>query len=196
MGLFEDFSRFLETRLEEFLREHPHLELQALEEQLREQEDDTLRLIADLQRQEKKLEEEILTIAQDIQKWHKWVAKAQAANRPDLAQGAQEREAALLRQGNQAWGQMQGVKSRIEQSKTLYRQIQERRKEVKARYQEVQAARSQQAQQTGQPWETQAWNQGTPYSSFKSAADPLEQQFRQWEMDEELEELKRNMGQN
>lgn len=195
MGIFEDFSRFLETRLEEFLQEHPHLELQALEEQLREQEEDTLRLIADLQRQEKKLEEDILTIAQDIQKWHKWVGKAQAANRPDLAQGAQEREAALLRQGNQAWGQMQGVKSRIEQSKELYRQIQERRKEVKARYQEVQAARSQQAQ-TGQPWETQAWNQGTGHASFGAAADPLEQQFRQWEMDEELEELKRNMGKN
>ncbi|EDZ92986.1 hypothetical protein AmaxDRAFT_4297 [Limnospira maxima CS-328] len=30
MGLFEDFSRFLETRLEEFLRDHPDLELQPL----------------------------------------------------------------------------------------------------------------------------------------------------------------------
>ncbi|MGL4503833.1 MAG: TIGR04376 family protein, partial [Planktothrix sp.] len=47
MGLFEDFSRFFETRLDEFLKDNPHLELQALEEQLREQEEDTLRLIAE-----------------------------------------------------------------------------------------------------------------------------------------------------
>jgi len=37
VGLFDDFSRFLESRLEEFLRNNPHLEL-ALLEQLREQE--------------------------------------------------------------------------------------------------------------------------------------------------------------
>ena len=47
MSLFDDFSRFLETRLEEFLRNNPHLELQALLEQLREQEQDALKLIAE-----------------------------------------------------------------------------------------------------------------------------------------------------
>lgn len=192
MGLFEDFSQFLETRLEEFLRNHPDLELQALEEQLREQEEDTLRLIADLQLQEKKCTDEILAIAQDIQKWHKWVNKAQAANRPDLAQAAQEREAALLRQGNQHWGQMQGVKKRIEQSKELYKQIQQRRKEVKTKQQELEANRAQTSQT--QSWETQGWNQGNNYSYFGATTDPLEQKFRQWEMDEELEELKRNLG--
>ena len=35
MGLFDDLSRFLENRLEEFLRNNPHLELEALLEQLR-----------------------------------------------------------------------------------------------------------------------------------------------------------------
>ena len=57
MGLFDDFSQFLENRLEEFLQNNPHLELQALEEQLHQQEEDTLRLIIQLQRQEKKLEQ-------------------------------------------------------------------------------------------------------------------------------------------
>jgi uncharacterized protein (TIGR04376 family) len=70
MGLFEDFSKFLETRLEEFLRNNPHLELQALEEKLREQEAETIRLIADLRIREKKLEGEILATAQEIQRWH------------------------------------------------------------------------------------------------------------------------------
>lgn len=70
MGLFDDFNRFLETRLEEFLRNNPHLELQALEEQLREQEEDALRLIADLNLQEQKLQDEILSTAQEVQRWH------------------------------------------------------------------------------------------------------------------------------
>ncbi|HEY9598798.1 MAG TPA: TIGR04376 family protein, partial [Cyanophyceae cyanobacterium] len=129
MGLFEDFNRFLEDRLEEFLRNNPHLELQAIEEQLREQEEDTLRLIADLQQQQKGLQDEILTIAQDIQRWHERVDKAKTHGRPDLAQAAQEREAALLRQGNQRWGQMEGVKQRITQAQELMRQIQTRRQE-------------------------------------------------------------------
>jgi len=97
VGVFEDLSRFLESRLEEFLRNNPHLELQALEEQLREQEQDSQRLIADLQLQEKKLENEILATAQEIQRWHIRIEKAKAANRFDLVQPAQEREAALLR---------------------------------------------------------------------------------------------------
>lgn len=195
MGLFEDFSHFLETRLEEFLRDNPHLELQALEEQLGEQEEDTLRLIAELKREEKKLQTEILEIAQDIQRWHERIAKAQAANRVDLAAAAQEREASLLRQGNQLWGQMQGVKERIEKSKELYHQVQQRRKEVKVKAAEVEANRTKtQAQKSQQRNETQGWNQSTNYNSFSSAGDPLESQFKQWEMDQELENLKRNMG--
>ena len=127
MGVFEDLSRFLESRLEEFLRNNPHLELQALEEQLREQEEDSLRLIVDLQSQEKKLENEILATAQEIQRWHIRIDKAKAANRWDLVQPAQEREAALLRQGNQLWGHMQGLKERIRQAQELLRRIQQRR---------------------------------------------------------------------
>lgn len=192
MGLFDDFSRFLETRLEEFLRDHPHLELQALEEQLREQEDGTLRLIADLQRQEKRLQDEILSIAQDIQRWHERVAKAKAANRLDLAQAAEEREAALLRQGNQLWGQMQGVKERIESSKELYKQVKQRRQEVKVKAQEVTAAQSRTQSQSS--WDIPGWKQTANYNTFGSAADPLEQQFKRWEAEADLDELKRQMG--
>ncbi|MFW6316406.1 MAG: TIGR04376 family protein, partial [Cyanobacteriota bacterium] len=38
MSLLDDLTKFLETRLDEFLKNNPHLELQALEEQLREEE--------------------------------------------------------------------------------------------------------------------------------------------------------------
>lgn len=191
MGIFDDLSRFLESRLEEFLRNNPHLELQALEEQLREQEEDALRLISDLQSQEKKLEGEILATAQEIQRWHVRIEKAKAANRLDLAGPAQEREAALLRQGNQLWGQMKGIKERIKQAQDLQRRIQQRRQEVRTKAAQAEAMRaSGKAEQKSQ---TVGWNQGTTYKSF-SSADPLEQKFSTWEAQDELEQMKRNMG--
>lgn len=191
MGLFDDFSQFLETRLEEFLRSNPHLELQALEEQLRKQEEDTLRLIAQLLRQEKKLEEDILSTAQEVKRWHNRVEKAQTAGRSDLVQAAQEREASFLRQGNQYWGQMQGCKQRIQQGKELYRQIQQRRQEVRAKTVEAEAARY--AAKNERQWETEGWNQTKAYNIGQSA-DPLEEQFKSWETNEELERMKRNLG--
>jgi uncharacterized protein (TIGR04376 family) len=189
VGLFDELSQFLENRLDEFLRNNPHLELEALLEQLREQEKDTLKLIADLQLQQKRSQQEILSTAQEIQKWHLRVQKAQANNRQDLAAAAQEREAALLRQGNQLWGHMQGLKERIDQAQDLLRKIQQRRKEVQAKAVEAQTARAQQAQQR---WETSGWwNQlRTDYSGY----DPLEEKFRRWETEAELEQMKRNMG--
>ncbi len=189
MSLFEDMSRFLETRLEEFMRNNPHLELQVLEEQLAEQQEDTLKLILELQRKEKQLQESILSTAQEIQLWHDRINKAKSANREDLVRAAQEREASLLREGNQFWGQMQGVKERIEKAKDLYRQIQVRHREVKAKAVEAEAARAQTKTQTS--WDT-GWNKG--YNrSFNSGADPVDQEFRRWEADEELERLKRNI---
>ncbi len=186
MGLFDDLSRFLENRLEEFLRNNPHLELEALLEQLREQEEDTLKLIADLQLQEKRSQDDVLSTAQEIQKWHIRVEKAKTANRQDLVAAAQQREAALLREGNQLWGQMQGVKERITQAKELLKKIQQRRQEVQAKATEAQTARVAQ-----QKLETEGWNSTTSYSS---SYDDLEEKFRRWETQDELEQMKRNMG--
>ncbi|MFM7364696.1 MAG: TIGR04376 family protein [Cuspidothrix sp.] len=189
MSLFDDLSHFLESRLEEFLRNNPHLELQALLEQLREQEEDTLKLVAELQLQQKRSQEEILATAQEIQKWHIRIQKAQAAGRQDLVIPAQAREAALLREGNQMWGQMQGLKERITQSQELLRKIQQRRQEVQAKAVEAQTARTK--TQAQQHLETNAWNAA---SSYQSNSDDLEDTFRRWEIQDQLEELKRNMG--
>jgi uncharacterized protein (TIGR04376 family) len=190
VGLFDDFNRFLENRLEEFLRNNPHLELEALLEQLREQEEDTLKLIADLQLQEKRSQEQILSTAQEIQKWHIRVEKAKASNREDLAAAAGQREAALLREGNQLWGQMQGVKERITQAKELLRKIQQRRQEVQTKAAQAQTARAQ--AQAQQRLETSGWWDAA--SSYSSGYDDLEEKFRRWETQEELEQMKRNMG--
>lgn len=182
MGVFEDFSHFLEERLDEFLRSHPHLELQALDEQLIEQEEAALQLMADLKRQEKHLETQILETAREIQLWHGRIERAQSKNRPDLAQAAQEREAALLRQGNQLWGQMNGFKERIQQTQTLYQQIQTRRKEVGDR---IAVARSQEVADA-KTWSVPGWSSAANPDSL----DPLEQQFARWELEDELNELK------
>ena len=190
MGLFDDLSRFLENRLEEFLRNNPHLELEALLEQLRQQEEDTLKLIADLKVQEKRSQDEILSTAQEIQRWHIRVQKAKNAGREDLAAAAQDREAALLRFGNQLWGQMQGLKERIAQSQELLRKIQIRREEVQAKAREAQAARTQ--EQTQQRLKTDSWWNAT--SSYTTGLDDLEEKFRRWETEDELEQMKRNLG--
>ncbi len=190
MSLFDDVGRFFEAKLDEFLRNHPHLELQALEEQLREQEDDTLRFIRDAQNKEKQLQEQILSTAQDIQRWHERVSKAKASGRQDLAQAAQEREAALLRQGNQLWGKMQAAKEQIEKGKELYRKIRSQRLEVQKKATEVKAA----TRDTPLSREnTKSWNQNYQFN-LNSSADPLEDTFRRWEMDEELEQMKQSIG--
>ncbi len=190
MGLFDDLSRFLENRLEEFLRNNPHLELDALLEQLRQQEEDTLKLVAQLQLQEKRSQAEILETAQEIQRWHIRIQKAQAAGREDLAAPAQAREAALLREGNQRWGHMQGLKERIAQSQQLLQKIQQRRQEVQTKAVEAKTAREQ--TQTQQRLETNGWESTT--SSKSSSYTDLEEKFRRWETEDELEQMKRNIS--
>ncbi|BAU14751.1 hypothetical protein LEP3755_53020 [Leptolyngbya sp. NIES-3755] len=190
MGLFDDLGRFLETRLDEFLKNNPQLELQALEEKLYEQEQETRRLLADLRLREKTVESEILTTAQDIQRWHVRIEKARSAGRLDLSEPAEAHEASLLREGNQKWGQMQLLKERIQQTEELQRKIQIRRQEVQAELKQVKAAQAAQAEKR---WAVDGWNQSS-FSSADKATDPLEQKFQQWETQEELNEMKRKMG--
>jgi uncharacterized protein (TIGR04376 family) len=191
MSIFDDFSQFLEDRLDEFLRNNPHLELQAIEEQLREQQQDTQKLIIEFQAKEKRLQDEILAVAKDIQVWHGRVSKAEAAGRKDLAEAAKEREAALLRQGNQLWGQMEGVKQSIVKAQELLQQTQQRRQQVRAKYAEVKATSSNYVNQNN--GYTSGWQQGVNSSYYQQAADPVEAEFQRWELDEELEQIKRNM---
>ncbi len=191
MGLFDDFSQFLEARLDEFMRNNPHLELQALEEKLREQEQETRRLMADLRLKEQQLQDGILATAQEIQRWHSRIEKAKSAGRIDLAEPAQAHEAGLLREGNQKWGQMEILKQRLKQTDELQQQIQTRRQEVQTKLTEAQAAR---AVQTETRWAVNGWNQDQNASYIHSSADPLEQEFKRWEAQEELEQMKRKMG--
>ncbi len=197
MGLLDDLNQFLEDRLEEFLRNNPHLELQALLEQLREQEKDTIRLILDLQNQEQQLQEDILRVAKEIQIWHDRASKAKSVGRLDLAQSADTREAELLREGNQRWGQMQGCRDRIQQTRELQKQIQQRSAEVQVKVKAAQAQREatrevdREVNQTAKPnWSDTSSNN----SSSSPNAAQLDAKFEKWEMEMELEEMKRNLG--
>jgi len=189
MGVLDDFSRFLETRLEEFLQNNPHLELQALLEQLREQAEDTRKLLTTLEAQKQRQEQDLLALAQDIQRWHERIAKAQQAGRQDLAEAAQEREAGLLRQGNLLWGQMEGTRTRLSQSQALLAQIQSRQAEVQRK---AEAVKTQPIPPPNR--DTTGWNQGGQYSQYKRATDPLEAVFQDWELDAELERLKQDVS--
>ena len=193
MGLFDNINQFVEKQLEEFLRNHPHLELSALEEQLKEQERDTKNLIAEFQLKEKTLQKEILAIAKKVKTWHTRVDIATAAGRPDLAEAAKEREAALLRQGNQVWGKMEGVKKRIPQAEELLQQIQQRLKAVKAKSAEVKSAQKNNYSDRY----TKGWNQGINdnFGDDSSTVDPLEAKFQKLEVEEELENIKKNLRQ-
>ncbi|MDX2273189.1 MAG: TIGR04376 family protein [Cyanobacteriota bacterium] len=183
MGLFDDLSRFLETRLEEFLKAHPDLELQALDEQLRQQESDTVRLLAESRSEEQRLQHSVLATAETIKTWHLRIDKAMKANRPDLAQGARDREADLLNQGNQLWGQMKGIRERIAQMEALLRQIQERRQEVKQKLQAMRVEQQKAARSTPTE-EFSGWTK--PSSSWEE----LEKQFHDLEVEQELQKLK------
>jgi uncharacterized protein (TIGR04376 family) len=191
MGLFDDINQFLEERLDEFLRNNPHLELQAIEEQLREQEQDTKKLIARLQLEEKNLQDQILEIANNIQTWHSRISKAEAAKRADLANAAREREAELLRQGNQVWGQMEGVKQRIVKAQELIQQVQQKRQEVKTQSTQANNTRTTNSYTS----DTVGWDRGGNSFKYSRSADPLEAEFQQWEVDDELEQIKRKMNQ-
>lgn len=186
MSLFDDVSRFLEERLNEFLRNHPDLEAKALLEQLKEQERDTLKLIIKLEAQEREIQQQILSVAQDIQIWHARVKKAQSLGETELAQKATEREASLLHKGNALWGQMEGIKKQIVKARELLKQTEQQKQQVQ---QKVDSFTNIPEPDSAT---TRGWNQTTTYTS--KDADPLEQAFSKWETDQELEAMKRNLG--
>ncbi len=193
MGLFDDISQFLEQRLDEFLKNNPHLELQALDEKLHEQEVETMRLIGNLKARQNQVEQEIVTTAQDIKRWHSRIEKAKAARRQDLVEPAQAHEAMLLRQGNQLWGNMEILRDRITQTQAVQQKIHQQRQQLQIKLKQAKAAQTAAAQKTDQAqssaWST-AWSTAT---SPPRAMDPLEEEFAKWEADEELDRMKRNM---
>jgi uncharacterized protein (TIGR04376 family) len=189
MGLFDDMKKFLETQLDDFMSKNPHLQLQVLEEQLIQQEADSMHLLLELQDQKKQIQTEILTTAQEIKSWHDRVAKAQNAGKTDLAKAAQERVDGLLRQGNQLWGKMQGLKERTSQATELIATIKVRRQELQQKAAEIKKS----TPETNSAWRTPVTNWSSE-TSRPDRSDPLDAEFLRWETEEELARLKKNLG--
>jgi uncharacterized protein (TIGR04376 family) len=174
MGLIDGFVNFLETQLDEYIRHNPQMELYLLEEELQRQLQEVDRLITQAQVQEQQDREAILAIAEDIRLWHQRAAKAESAQRADLAAAARERETELLHRGNQVWAAMELNKQRLSQTQELRQQIQVRRQEVQQRL----------ATMPPRPSPTASPRPG----------DDLDAVFQRWETEEELRSLKRKMG--
>ncbi|GAB4215689.1 MAG: hypothetical protein OHK0012_16390 [Synechococcales cyanobacterium] len=182
MGLFEDLSQFLESRLDEFLKAHPELELQVLEDQLRQQEVEAQRLFSSSQLEDQRQQQEILRLAEEIKTWHFRVEKARHAGRLDLAKQAEAYEDRLLQQGNQAWAAMRAAQQRQMEAQQLLGQIKSKQEEVKQRQRDL-------SRQQGA-------TTGSPPSATVSPLDPqkvrdLEKQFQELEVQLELEQLRR-----
>ena len=191
MGVFDEVSQFLETRLEEFLRQNPQLELQVLLEQIQDQEKETLQLLHNLRTQQSQQEEQLLALAEDIKLWHGRIQKAQQAQRLDLATAAQQRESELLQQGNQLWGQRLHTLEQFQQAQKLSQQMQQRRQEVQNQIDSLKAQASR-STSTSAPKSTPP---PPPRASqnHSQSGDPLEAEFQRWELDEELNRLKRKL---
>jgi uncharacterized protein (TIGR04376 family) len=192
MGVFEDMNRFLEERLEEFLKSHPNLELQVLDDQLREQETALKNSLLQMKTEQQQTQQNILKTAQEVQRWHERIAKAEQAQRPDLAEAARDREAAFLRQGNQQWAQMELIRQNIQQTQTLSTQISSRRQDLQVKIRETQATPK--ASSTPQSWQSTTTEQPWTSQYTPSEPDSLEAKFKRWEMEEELEALRRKIG--
>ncbi len=190
MGLFDDVSKFLENQIDEFLKNNPHLELQALDEKLAEQQRESDRLLVDLRSRLQTVEFKIRETAEEIKRWHTRIEKAKKAGRNDLVVLAEAHEAELLREGNQIWGQMELLRDRIPQTEKLALQIQQRRQELKVKLEEARSQRA--ASRTADspnPWR----NSSTVKAMPKMPTDPLEKKFASWEAEEELQQMKRKL---
>jgi uncharacterized protein (TIGR04376 family) len=191
MGLFDDVSKFLENQIDEFLKNNPHLELQALDEKLAEQQRESDRLLVDLKSRLQTVESKIRETAEEIKRWHTRIEKAKTAGRNDLVVLAEAHEAELLREGNQIWGQMELLRDRIPQTEKLALQIQQRRLELKVKLEE---ARSQRANSRTPQDSPNPWRDSSVKATPKMPTDPLEKKFASWEAEEELQQMKRKLG--
>ncbi len=191
MGIFEDFSQFLDARLEEYIRNNPHIELQALDDKLQQQEIEIERLLAEFRTKEKQSQDRILELAEDIKRWHQRVQRATEAGRTDLAEQAREREAALLKEGNQVWAQMELAKERLAQTQKLQAQVKERRREVRRK---IDALPRDKPRPEPQAATRKRFDWDTLRPPTSSTDDELEREFQRWETEDELERLKRKMG--
>ncbi|MBL1210641.1 TIGR04376 family protein, partial [Geminocystis sp. GBBB08] len=130
MGIFEDFTFFLESRLEDFLQNNPQLNLTIIAQELNTQKQDTIKSITRLELEQKKVENDILSLGKEIQIWFDRMNKAEKLRRLDLAKEAENRKNLLLNQGNLLWQEMEKTKEKIIKNKELLISLETKEQEV------------------------------------------------------------------
>jgi uncharacterized protein (TIGR04376 family) len=185
MGIFEDFTNFLESRLEEFLQSNPHLNLTIIAQELNTQKQDTVKLISRLELELKKIENDILNLGKEIQTWYDRIEKAKLAGRLDLAQEAENRQSLLLNKGNLLWEEMEKNKQKIIENKKILISLETKQQEVNLKIAQLKA-------QEKNKFNSQTINNKSSYSSYNSQ-DDLETKFHQWEIEQELQQMKNNL---
>jgi len=185
MNFFEDFTKFLESRLDEFLQSNPQLNLTIIAQELKQEKLDNQKLILKNESDLKNIENKIFTIGKDIQVWHNRIEKAQQAGRLDLAQEAENREKSLLAEGALLWRKMEEIKEEITIKKELLASIHIKEKEINQKIEDLK--KSEYNQNNYSPNEQVRSSNNTNYY------DDLEDKFKQWEIELELEKMKNNL---
>ena len=181
MGLFEDFSNFLESRLDDFLKSNPELNLTILGQEIKQQKRDTIKLITTLESKQKTLENQIVSLGQEISLWHSRIEKAKQGGRFDLAQEAEKKQASLLQQGNLTWQEMENVKQKGLEAKKLLITLEEKEREIDLKMEQLKKAS-----------QTYSSSSRSAYNTY-SQNDDLEAKFQQWEVEQELQKMKENL---
>jgi uncharacterized protein (TIGR04376 family) len=184
MGIFEDFTIFLESRLEEFLQNNPHLNLTIIAQELNGEKQDTIKLISLLESELKTIENNILNLGKEIQLWFDRIEKAKGAGRVDLAAEAENRQSFLLNQGNLLWQDMEKTKQKIIKNKELLISLETKQQEVNLKIAQLKAKEQ---NNYSRPTDN------NKYSYYGSSTDDLETKFHQWEIEQELQEMKNNL---
>lgn len=182
MNFLEEFGQFLESKLEDFLKSNPQLNLSIIAQELKLEKEDTKKLILKEQMNLKTIESKILNLSKDIQVWHGRIEKAQQAQRLDLAQEAENRERELLTQGALLWRQMEETKQKITQYQEVLKSLEIKEKEVKEKIDKLNSQNN-----------TNFNYQNYSYNANNNRYDDLEAKFQQWEIDQQLEQLKKNL---
>ena len=82
---------------------------------------------------------------------------------------------------------MEGVKQRTIKAQELLQQVKNKRQELKVSAQT-------QAKANNTSSDTIGWDRGANAPQYRRSADPLDAEFQKWEIDEELEQIRKNMG--
>ena len=191
MGLFEDFSNFLESRLDDFLQSNPQLNLSFLEKEVKQEIRDNESLVRKLEFEQKNLEKKVVSLGKEVSRWYDRIEKAKQGGRLDLASAAEEKLASLLQQGNSTWHKMQTVKEKLVETKKLLVNLYKKQKDIQLAKQEINEVKNN-YKNTDNTYNYRQSNYSSSSNYSNSKYDDLEAQFQKWEVEEELRNMKDN----